>query len=63
MKKLSVLLFVLFCFFSYNVNAQIFGGATVGLQAPMGDFGDGAKWASGSILPVNTCSAKTWLLD
>lgn len=47
MKKLSVLLFVLFCFFSYNVNAQIFGGATVGLQAPMGDFGDGAKMGFG----------------
>jgi hypothetical protein len=47
MKKLSVLLFVLFCFFSYNVNAQIVGGATVGLQAPMGDFGDGAKMGVG----------------
>jgi len=47
MKKLSVLLFALLCFFSLNVNAQIVGGATVGLQAPMGDFGDGAKMGFG----------------
>jgi len=47
MKKLSALLFVLLCFFSYNVNAQIVGGATVGLQAPMGDFGDAAKLGVG----------------
>ena len=47
MKKLSVLLFALLCFFSLNVNAQIVGGATVGLQAPIGDSGDGAKMGVG----------------
>jgi outer membrane protein W len=47
MKKLSVILFVLFCFLCNNANAQIVGGATLGLQAPVGDFGDGTKMGFG----------------
>lgn len=47
MKKLSLLFLVLFCFFSFSANAQIYGGATLGLQAPIGDFGDAADMGFG----------------
>jgi len=47
MKKLSVILFVLLCFFYINANSQIVGGATIGLQAPSGDFADGVKMGFG----------------
>lgn len=43
MKKTSLLIFVLMCFLSYNAKAQFVAGATLGLQVPVGDFGDGAK--------------------
>lgn len=47
MKKLSLLFFALFCFFSFSANAQISGVATLGLQAPIGDFADGANMGFG----------------
>ncbi len=47
MKKLSVLLFAFLCFFNLNTNAQILGGATLGIQAPVGDFANGAKMGAG----------------
>jgi hypothetical protein len=47
MKKLSLLFLALFCFFSFSANAQFHGGATLGLQAPIGDFGDGANMGFG----------------
>ncbi len=37
----------LICFFTFNANAQILGGATLGLQAPIGDFADGIKMGVG----------------
>ncbi len=47
MKKLTLLFISLFCFFSFSTNAQIYGGATLGLQAPSGDFGDFADMGFG----------------
>ena len=47
MKKLTLLFISLFCFFSFSANAQIYGGATIGLQAPSGDFGDFADMGFG----------------
>lgn len=47
MKKISVLLIALFALVSINIKAQIVGGATIGLQAPIGDFADGAKMGVG----------------
>ncbi len=47
MKKLSLMFLALICFFTFNANAQILGGATLGLQAPIGDFADGAKMGVG----------------
>jgi outer membrane protein W len=47
MKKLSLLFLALFCFFSFSANAQFHGGATLGLQAPIGDFSDGANMGFG----------------
>jgi len=47
MKKLSVLFIAMFCLFSFTANAQISGGATLGLQAPMGDFADAANMGVG----------------
>jgi outer membrane protein W len=47
MKKLSLLFLAMFCLFSFTANAQITGGATLGLQAPMGDFADVANMGVG----------------
>jgi outer membrane protein W len=47
MKKFTVLFLALFCLFSFSANAQMSGGATLGLQAPIGDFADGAKMGVG----------------
>ncbi len=47
MKKLSFLFIALFFAFSFSANAQIYGGATLGLQAPMGDFADAANMGIG----------------
>ncbi|MBN2666180.1 MAG: porin family protein [Bacteroidales bacterium] len=47
MKKLSVLFIAMFCLFSFTANAQITGGATLGLQAPIGDFADAANMGVG----------------
>lgn len=43
MKKTSLVIVVLMCFISYNAKAQFVAGGTLGLQAPVGYFGDWAK--------------------
>jgi opacity protein-like surface antigen len=47
MKKFQILILVFNVFFVFNSQAQINVGATVGVQLPMGTFGDGFKTGFG----------------
>ena len=47
MKKLQVIVVAIFCFVAFNANAQMSFGGTVGLAAPMGDFGTNLKTGFG----------------